>query len=164
MSRAGFSVAGFASLLSERTGEVWLVVLELSHADLGTPIRLVNNTEGVTYGGDAYTASRFDIVLPTERRGQEPRGTFQADDTTGLIATDLRSVTTPLTGTYAVILASALGTDQIGPVTFELRDVTYGLQAVAGAVVPEPALTETWPQHAMDPSNALGLYGPTIAT
>ena len=61
-----------ADLQAVNGDDVALVLLEISHPDLGATVRVVNNTEDVTSGGNVYAATAFDLTLPDDRDGQPP--------------------------------------------------------------------------------------------
>jgi hypothetical protein len=49
-----------------------LILLEISHADLATPIRVCNDTQDLTSGGNLYVAMPFEFTLPDDS-GDNPR-------------------------------------------------------------------------------------------
>jgi len=67
------SNAALASMNAQATGEVWLVLLTLSHPTLATPIRLVNNNEDVVSRGSTFLAFPFEVELPGEDPDQPPK-------------------------------------------------------------------------------------------
>ena len=102
MPTQAFVEAGFA----EASGEVFLVLLTLDHADLGAPLRFVNNDEDVISGGATFTAFPFDFVDAPE--SDESRGAAQLriDNVDRVIAETLRGLLTPPSVTVEIVLAS----------------------------------------------------------
>ncbi|ANN71553.1 DUF1833 family protein [Bordetella bronchialis] len=79
MSRA-ISTNGRRQLLATSADENLLVCLEISHADLPVPIRVVRDTQDLVARGNTYTACPFDITLPDDIEGQIPQATIQVDN------------------------------------------------------------------------------------
>ncbi len=80
-----------------------LVCIEIAHADLTTPIRVVNNTKDVTVDGVIYTAFPFDILLPDSLEDAPPRAKLRIDNVDQSIGQAVRSITTPATVTVKVV-------------------------------------------------------------
>lgn len=57
-----------------------LQLLEIDHPALGTPIRLVNDTDDVTSNGDDFTATAFQARLPDEPEQGLPRAVLDVDN------------------------------------------------------------------------------------
>ena len=52
------------ALYAQETGEVFLLLLVISHPSLPAPIRVVNNSEDVVSGGFTYQRFPFELALP----------------------------------------------------------------------------------------------------
>ena len=61
------SSAAQAAVFAAQTGEAFLVLLELNHADLATPIRVTSDAVATVSNGDTYTPFPFFISLPGKR-------------------------------------------------------------------------------------------------
>ena len=57
-----------------------IILLEIDHADLTTPIRIVNDRQDVTFETNVYTALSFRISLPTDLQQGLPRATLAVDN------------------------------------------------------------------------------------
>jgi len=79
MSRT-FSADGRRQLLATSAEENLLALLEITHPDLATPVRVVRDTQDVTARGVVFTACPFDITLPDDVEGQIPQATIQVDN------------------------------------------------------------------------------------
>ncbi len=53
-------------LHSVNADEYPLVMLEIDHADLPSPVRVVNDTQNVTHNGDLFQALAFRVTLPDD--------------------------------------------------------------------------------------------------
>jgi len=70
-SRRGMNAtSGFAPLLC----------LEISHADLSSPIRVVHDNQDVTHGGNTFVAIDFSIDLPDDQDRQIPSAQVGIDN------------------------------------------------------------------------------------
>jgi len=54
------------------SGEAPVYLLEIEHADLAAPVRVVNDTEDLVHLGHTFVALRFAVSLPSERDKQTP--------------------------------------------------------------------------------------------
>lgn len=72
--------ANFVGQVSATSGAAPLYLLEISHSQLGTPIRIVNDTQDLVSGGNTYTAFAFRITLPQDIDGQLPRAQLTIDN------------------------------------------------------------------------------------
>lgn len=73
--------ATFKESVNSTSGEAPVYLLEITHAQLITPIRVVNDTQDLVSDGDTYTAYPFRISLPTDLAGELPRATLTLDNT-----------------------------------------------------------------------------------
>jgi len=53
--------------------ETPLILLQIDHPDLTSPIRVVNDTENITSNGQEYIAFPFSVVLPDDYENKLPR-------------------------------------------------------------------------------------------
>ncbi len=69
-----------------------LLLLELAATSMGTPVRLVNDTQDWTSGGNLYTAFPFRFTLPDDSLGQAPRAVLEIDNVGREITADLEAL------------------------------------------------------------------------
>lgn len=79
MSRS-FTAQGHRNLLATSADEPFLVLLQITHPDLTTPICVVNDNQNVTSNGNEYIACAFDVTLPDDQDGQIPQATLEVDN------------------------------------------------------------------------------------
>ena len=60
--------------------EVPLLLLEISHSGLTSPIRVVNDTQDLTSNGDLFIALAFRYKLPDDTEGQAPKVMLAIDN------------------------------------------------------------------------------------
>lgn len=56
------------------------VLLEISHEALETPVRVINDTDDITSGGDLYVACPFKCVMPDDFENQLPKAKLSVDN------------------------------------------------------------------------------------
>lgn len=56
------------------------VLLEITHPNLPTPIRVINDNADLVSNGNTFIAMGFSIVLPDESDQQLPRATIEVDN------------------------------------------------------------------------------------
>lgn len=131
MTGRALSLVATASLVEEATDEVWLVLMEITHADMADTIRVVNNTEAIVSDGETYVGLPFAIEFPDE--GDRPgEARISIDNVDRRIVEAVRSITTPPTVKLQVILASQPDTIEFELDGLKLRDVTYDAAQVQG--------------------------------
>jgi len=53
-----------------------LLLAEISHPDLATPLRVINDTRDLVHNGNTYTATSFSVKLPDDLSEGQPRTRF----------------------------------------------------------------------------------------
>lgn len=71
---------GRRNLLATSADEPMLMLLEITHADLAVPIRVVNDTQNITVLGNEYIACPFQITLPDDQDQQVPKAVVSVDN------------------------------------------------------------------------------------
>jgi hypothetical protein len=144
---------------AEQTGYLFLVLVEISHADLTNPIRLVNNYESIVHNGDTYDAFAFNFTPPVEVDGEIKNAEISFDNVTRQVVEAIRSITSPPDVTAKLIRADAPDTVEAGPWEFKLRNVTYQRQEVSGELVPDGPLRLNISTISYSNLTFPGLYG-----
>jgi hypothetical protein len=66
--------AQYKSTLAKVSGEETpLILLEINHPELTTPIRVVNDTQNIISNGEEYIAFPFNCILPDDHENRLPR-------------------------------------------------------------------------------------------
>lgn len=147
-----------AAVNAQETGEVFLVLLTLDHADLAAPIRVVDNNEDIVSGGDTYVAFPFELTLPSDVEGRVPSARLVVDNVDRQIVQAVRSVSSAVDVTIEVILASDPDTIEAGPFTAKLRNIDYDAAQVSGDLVFEEVLSQPYPGQSFNPATTPGLF------
>lgn len=147
-----------AGVFAQETEQVYLVLLEIAHSSLGTPIRVVNNYADVVSNGVTYSAFPFEISLPDDTDEKMPNVMLSIDNVDRVIVNAIRSITGPPTITISVVLASSPSTIEAGPYSMTLREASYDAATVTGSLAVEDMLNEPYPSDLMTPANFPGLF------
>ena len=151
------SSTAIASAHAQETGEVWLVLLTISHSSLPAPIRVVNNNEDITSRGNSYQAFPFDIILP----GEDPDGVTKAllrfDNVERTAITAIRGLTSAPAVTIEVILASDPDVVEISFTGLTVKSVNFDAVQIEGELHFESLWTEPI-TYTMTPSRLPGLF------
>lgn len=152
------SLAAIQGALAQQTSEVYLVLLEIDHANLGTPLRFVNNSENVTSNSNLYTAFPFAVVLPDDQESREPRAEIRIDNISREIIDEVRSLSTYPTMTLSVILASSPNTIEWGPLEFITQGANYDANTITFSLVYSVFAEEPFPYRVFDTINFPGMF------
>ena len=120
-------------------GEAWsdasdlpLVLLKIDHADLSTPIRLVNNKVEIVANGDIFSAFPFEIRLPDNLEDATPRAQLRIDNVSREIGEAIRSISTPAAVTIQVVRQDAPDTIEMSWPAMRLTNTRYNALTVRG--------------------------------
>lgn len=147
------------AIYAQDTKEVVLMLLTIAHANLVTPIRVVNNLEAITSQGYTWAAFPFEVSLPIESDDQIPVMTLRIDNVDRQIVTAVRNLQGPPDITLDIVVASQPDIVEATFVGFKLKNVSYDNLVVEGEMRLEEILSEPYPQHRMTPFHFTGLYG-----
>ncbi len=158
MSRT-LSSALEAAVYSRESSKVALFLLEITHADLPAPIRVVCNHTAITSGGNVYSPYYFEIQLPDDTE-EVISGTVKLviDNTDRAIVEAIRSIDTPATVNLYLVAADTPDTVEISLTGMKLRNVSYDFANVSGDLVYEERLSNQIPQHRCTPNLVPGIY------
>lgn len=140
------TTASKTALFSESTGACLPILLEITHTygGLVSPIRIVNNTVDLTYGGNLYTAYSFRFDPPDSTQEAQANARLTIDATDQTIIEVLRSITTP----PAIVARAMFYNDTLGVTTFEelvpwtftLRNISADVNTISGDLIYEDRL------------------------
>jgi hypothetical protein len=152
------SAAFKQAMFDQSTDSVFLVLLTLSHPDLPSDIRLVNNRQSVVSGGETYSPYAFGVDMPGDSEGRVSAVYLVIDNTDRSIVQAVRSINDAPTVTIRVVLASAPNTVELGPFEYRLRDVQFTKEEVRGQLVFMERLAREIPAHRFVARDFPGLY------
>lgn len=157
MSRS-VSSAAVLGCFSQETDQVYLALLRLDHADLVSPIYVVNNTEDITSNGDLYTAFPFRIEFPTDSGDELVHVVLSIDNVDRSIVEAIRTCTSRPSVELEIVLAASPNTIEAGPFIFSLIGAEYNQFVVSGELSYEDILNEPYPGDRFTPAEFFGLF------
>jgi hypothetical protein len=152
------SVPALRAITAQETGEVFLILITITHDDLADPLYFVNNTENITSRGHEFLGWPFEIALPDEREDALPTVQLRIDNVDRRILEGIRGLPTAPTVLLEIVLASAPDVVEAGPINFTLRGVEYDALVITGTLAPEDVLNEPAMQYSFTPALFPGLF------
>jgi hypothetical protein len=146
------SSAALASGNAAQTDEVWLALVEITHDDLVTPIRVVNNTEDITSNGNTFVGYPFDIVLTDDVDDSPPTASIEIDNVDRDILDTIRTITTAPDVKIQIILASQPDTIELEIDGMQLVNVEADATTIQGNLQFTNILDQKFPQFSFVPS------------
>jgi len=152
------SLPALQAMLAQHTSAVFLELLTIDHADLASPIRIVNNTESVVSDANTFDPFPFKVTLPQDVEDSEPVARLTISNVDQSIITALRTVTSAPTFTLAVVLSDSPSTKEYGPIDLELRDYQVTKDTISLNLAMTNLSQEPYPYLNFDPVNFPGLF------
>lgn len=154
-----FSAAARENLLATSADEPFLVLLEITHADLAVPVRVVNDTQNMTSNGIVYIGCPFNVTLPDDVAGQMPQAQLEVDN----IGRDLTQWLEYSRGGQGArcrimqVMRSDPNTIEFD-MTLDLTNMKITNETVSGSLGFENILNRTGTIPTFTPQNAPGLW------
>lgn len=155
------TAAGLASIHAQETGDVWVAILELDHPTFAQTIRLVNNDEPVSYGGNTYNPFPFEISLPSDADGELPVLDWTAANVSRELVPALRGAAASagyIQARVAWLRANDPTNLEVGWLDLEIRNIPYNTTSLNGTMSVEPLLDQQFGYKKFDPTVAPGLF------
>lgn len=146
--------------MKQHSGEVFLPLLTLTHPSMATQ-RLVNNPVNVTSNGQVYTAFPFKLPMPQDVGDSLPSLNLSISNVDRRLIEALRSISSPIEVTLAIVAASTPDVIEQGPYTFDMVSVGYNESTITGRLGYEPLLSEPFPAGSFNPQQFPGVFGNT---
>ena len=158
MSPRLLSATARAAISAQETGEVFLILITIAHAELTPTLYFVNNMENIVSRGNTYLGWPFQLALPEEREDTVPTVQLRIDNVDRRIMEGIRMLSDAPTVSLEVILASEPDTVEAGPFAFSLRGVEYDALIIQGTLSPEDILNEPAVAFTFSPRFFPGLF------
>ena len=152
------SLAAMQAALAQETSKVFLVLLEVQHADLIEPIRLVNNTTDIISDSHTYTAFPFMPTLPGDSDDREPVAEINIINVTRELIDEIRNINEDLVVTMKVVLADSPSVIEWGPVDMEVQGIRYDANVITFSLGMQAFTQEPFPYKAFTPNQFPGLF------
>ncbi len=161
MTERVLSQEALQAMLAENTGDVVLPTLKIIHDDLEQDLRLVSNTENITFNGEEYQGLIFSVSLPKDTEEEVPAVRVSIDNVDPFIVETIRSISSPPLMELGVLLIKTSGaiTMEYGPASFRLNQAEWDSLICEGALgyeadyLNEPAQADHY-----DPTTHPGLF------
>lgn len=134
-----------------------LVLLTIEHDDIATPIRLVNNKENISSGGDEYVGYPFEIFLPDSKDSAPPSAKIRIDNVSREIGQAIREITTPPSVTIQIIRQDTPDVIEAEFTGMKLRRIPYDALSIEGNLEFEDLTREPYPAYTFSPANYPGV-------
>jgi len=145
-------------MLENDSNDPFLALLTLNHDDFDQPVRLVNNTVNIDSRGETYLAFPFKFVLSTDDGESDQYVKIEMDNSSLLLMEKLRSITSPVTVTIEMVLASTPGTVEVGLGELKLRNIAYNAQSISGTLSLDDFLNTDLTSESYSPTSYPGIF------
>lgn len=149
-----FREAVFAS----ETEDAFLILLEIDHADLTSPIRVVNNTESVIFNNNTYIGYPFRLELPSDSPDNIPSATLTIDNVDKILADAINNLNTSPTITFYIVSTAALDGPEATFSGFKFVEATYDSLTITITLSIENFFNEPFPGDYFTPGRFPGLF------
>lgn len=143
---------------AQETGEVFIVLISISHSTLSETIRVSSDAVDTISRGNTYIHYPFDIVLASDTENGPQTMRLSIDNIDRSIVNAVRSVSSPLNVTVEVVLFSDPDTVEVSFDNFKLYDVSFDSFVVSGSISAKYLMSEPYPGGTMLPSNFPGVF------
>ena len=140
------------------TGEVFLPLVRLSHADWASDLRLVCNDEPISHGGEIYEPRAFSITLPDQDGESTPVVQWSVDAVLQDIIAEIRGATSKIDADVFYVLASTPDVVELEYSDLELTTVQYSETRIGGPLSIASILDEPFGYLTLTPNTAPGLF------
>ena len=152
------SLAARAALNAPETGEAFLILLTISHAQLALPIRVTSDSVVTESRGDSFAPFPFELSLPDDNDGRSPEARLVIDNIDRQIVRAVRLLPSAPLVLIEIVRAAAPDTVEARFEDFRLTDVSYDSQAVEGNLTVEDFTAEPFPAFLFSPGLFPGLF------
>lgn len=136
-----------------------LVLIEIDHADLADPIRVVNNKENITSNGEIFVGYPFEVFLPDSKEDSPPTAKLKIDNVSREIGQAIRSISSPPSVVIRIVRMETPDIIEAEFVGMKLRHVSYDALSVEGKLEFEDLTREPFPAYTFSPANYAGIMG-----
>lgn len=153
------SVNAIRSMQDAECSEVWLVLIDINHASLPAPLRIVNNTEDITSQGNVYTAFPFELVMMTDSSDELPQVQLTIDNVERTLTRIIRNLSEPPDIVLKLIESSNPDTIEIQINDLTAKEFTYDKFTISCILYAEDMLNQRFPADFVTPAAGyVGLF------
>lgn len=147
-----------SAVFASQTGEAFLCLVTIAHADLSSPVRVSSDAVATSSRGDSFVAFPFEIVLPQDSEDSPPKSRLKIDNVDRDIVRKLRSVSSAPTVLIEIVRGADPDTVEASFPDFRLRDARYDVLTVEGDLDLEDFISEPYPAGVFSPAYFAGLF------
>ena len=140
------------SIYSQESGDAFLILLTIDHANLTAPIRVSSDAIDTISNGNNFTAFPFDITLPDDQENSSPRAKLVIDNIDRQVVSAVRSIDSAANVLIEIVRAADPNTIEAQFIDFKLTNVSYDAQKVEGDLTIEDFTAEPFPAASFSPS------------
>ena len=133
------------SAQSLSTSEVWLLLLEIDHAELAEPFYLVNNTVSIIHLFQEYIAYPFNIVLATDNGETLPKVKLAIDNVDRALVETIREISDSPSVNIKLVLSNQPDAIELEITDLVLREVEYDAFSISGTLYADDILNSRYP-------------------
>lgn len=130
-----------------------LVLLQIDHASLVAPIRIVSNKVNIMSNSEEYIGFPFEIVLPDSKDSAPPTSKIRIDNVSREIGQAIRQISTPPLVTISVVRQETPDVIEAQFSGMYLTNVSYDALSVDADLQFEDLTREAFPAYTFSPSN-----------
>ena len=147
-----------AQLYTQESNDPFLTLITLTHDSFAGPIRLVNNSEAIVSRGETFLAFPVKIQLPVDdgETGREVKIEF--DNVALDLINEIRTVTTPISVTLEMVLASMPDAVQIELAELVLGNLNYNKTRISASLIMDGFLSTELTSEKYTPSAYPGIF------
>lgn len=147
------------ALFASQTGEAWLLLIKLDHADMADPILVTSDGVPTVRGADTYVPFPFMLDLPDEPEDTPPRGRLSICNVDRSVLEAIQTISgDPMTVTITAVPASEPDETLAGPYEMTLEDIEADAMTVSGTLAIENIMNEAFPVDQFTPTTFRGLF------
>lgn len=148
-----------AAVFAQETGEVFLVLLAITHDSMEETLRFSSDKVDTVSNGETYLGFPFNFIFPPVSADRAPYAQIEIDNIDRRITEAISELSTPPTVEVFMIRASAPDDIEVQLPDFKLSNVMYDRLVISGTLTVETLGAEPFPAHSFMPSNSPGLFG-----
>lgn len=152
------SLTAEQAINAPETGEVFIVLLTIDHADIDPPIRVSSDAVDTMSRGNTFVAFPFELSLPDDTDDRPPRARLRIDNVDRKIVKAIRSINSAPSVLIEIVRGDDPDTVEATFPDFQLREIAYDVLVVEGALTVEELEGEPYPARVFSPADFPGLF------
>lgn len=144
-------------ILSQHITKAYVILMEIRHPMLESPIRLVNNDEPLISGGYTYSQGYARITLPSTGEG-ERSASIEVQNVDNRIGLAARSLIGPATVKFSIVRVDSPDAVEASYPLMKISDVNGDRNSIRGNLVSNHDKSEPFPALTVTKAMAPGVF------